>query len=218
MSRLTRLLMVTSGLVLLAGCSNVQTTVTSFHNLNQGIGGNGSISVMAGDKKLHGTLEFSHHRALLEQRLMEQGYQVTAPGNDSDYVAFLSYGIDGGRTELSSRPVMGTTVGVGFGAVDVDDDGNVFYGSYLMPTFGVVGSTTDSQTLYTSAIAIDIVERDSLEGSDPKRLYEGRARSSGRCSAITPIFDEMLSALFEDFPGVSGQTQTKSVRSSGDSC
>lgn len=214
----SRLLIAVLATLSLAGCSSVQTTITRFHQIPPGqtdIARGQSIQVMAGDKRLEGTLEFNHHRQLLEQFLIAQGYRPVSAdqaGDEPDLLAFLSYGIDGGRAERGSEPG-GMTMGIGVGS------GGHRFGtlSYLIPMYSTP-THSGSEVIYTSAIAIDIVERANLKDNDPQRLYEGRARSSSRCAAITPIFDEMLSALFEDFPGVSGQTQTKNIKSSGDNC
>ncbi len=176
--------------LLLVGCSNVQTTVISFHRVDPAQlrnDQNSSIQIVAGDKRLEDTLEFDHHRQLLEQFLSKQGFHIVAAdsSHDSHLLGFLSYAIDSGHSPIRSEPS---------------------------------ADTRSSEVRYSSAIAVDIVERNNLRGSDPLRLYQGRARSSSNCALITPIFNQMLSALFEDFPGVSGQTQTKTIRSNGHSC
>ncbi|MEH6472187.1 MAG: hypothetical protein V7752_13140 [Halopseudomonas sp.] len=191
-------------LLVIAGCSNVQTTVTSFHQLSPS--DIGSIRIAAGNDTVQGTLEFEHHQTVLAQHLEAQGFDVRGPDADTDYVAFLSYGIDGGRTEVSSQPTSSLGIGASRGRA-----------GYRGGVYGSVDTTT-SETLYSNTIALNIVERASLATDQPKPIYEGRAKSSHRCKAITPIFDEMLTALFENFPGVSGETQTIKVKSNGDSC
>ena len=83
-----------------------------------------------------------------------------------------------------------------------------------MPTYGVVGSGTRSVTAYTRAIALDIVDAESMKKGSPRKVYEGRVKSTGKCSIIVEVFDEMLEAMFTDFPGESGKTRRMSV--SGD--
>jgi hypothetical protein len=175
--------------------------------------------VVAGDNRLAGTLGFDHHRQLLEQFLSAQGYRVVdaTQTDDSDLIVFLSYGIDQGHTEASAEP-SGLSMGAGFDTGSTGRHSSMLYGSYWMPIYASAADTSNSETLYTSAVAVDIVERSSLGDGDPKRLYEGRARSRNRCASITPIFDEMLTALFVDYPGVSGETHTKTIKSNGDSC
>ena len=214
---LPRLTLLLFASLLLGACSSsVETTVTRFNQLDDRP--RGSIAVQAAERQLQDSLEFDYHQGLLEHYLMREGYRIVSSSANPDYIAFLSYGIDSGTTEVSSRPVMGHRMSVGFGVADVDDDGNVFYGSYLMPSYGVVGNTTSTQTLYTSAIALDIVARDQLDDETPRPVFEGRAQSRGLCSSITPIFDPMLQALFEQFPGVSGQTLTIKVETEDSGC
>jgi len=42
-------------------------------------------------------------------------------------------------------------------------------------------------------------------------LLETRAKSSGSCSQIVEVFDEMLEAMFDEFPGVSGRSKRMTV-------
>lgn len=81
-----------------------------------------------------------------------------------------------------------------------------------MPTYGIVGSSTSSVTTYNRAIALDIIEAKSFKEGDPKTVYQGRTRSEGSCSVIVEVFDEMLEAMFSDFPGENGRNRKQSIR------
>ena len=80
-----------------------------------------------------------------------------------------------------------------------------------MPTFGVVGTRTSSSTTYTRNLAIDIVDTPSLNSKKPKKIYEGRVKSSGRCREINYVIGEMMEALLQDFPGTNGESKLKKV-------
>jgi hypothetical protein len=43
-------------------------------------------------------------------------------------------------------------------------------------------------------------------------VFEGRAVSTGLNGAIEPVMPYMLDAVFQDFPGKSGNTRTVSVK------
>ena len=80
-----------------------------------------------------------------------------------------------------------------------------------MPTYGVVGSSTSSSTTYTRAIALDIVDANSLKADQPKKVYESRVKSSGSCSVIAGVFNELLEAMFKGFPGDNGKTRSAQI-------
>ena len=78
---------------------------------------------------------------------------------------------------------------------------------------GSIGRTYNTQTWveYNRFLSIDIVEAKSAGSANPVRIYEGRAQSAGRCPTLTGVFDEVLDALFRDFPGVNGKTVFVSI-------
>ncbi len=66
-------------------------------------------------------------------------------------------------------------------------------------------------TTYTRVLAIDILDRQLLDAGKTKKVYEVELTSKGWCGQIAGVFDEMLDALFEEFPGESGKSRTTSV-------
>ena len=58
---------------------------------------------------------------------------------------------------------------------------------------------------------MDIVDAGSLRIGAFRKIYEIRAKSTGGCSVIAEVFDEMLEAMFWDFPGESGKPRTVEV-------
>ena len=53
---------------------------------------------------------------------------------------------------------------------------------------------------------MDIVKADSLASDSPTKVYEGRAKSTGRCNVIVEVFDEILEAMFTDYAAVNGRS------------
>ncbi len=55
----------------------------------------------------------------------------------------------------------------------------------------------------------------SLTSSALKKVYEARAKSTGSCSVIAGVFEEILEAMFQDFPGINGKVRSVEVLSKG---
>ena len=209
-----RLLITVLCLAFLSGCmSFVRTTTTTFHG--QEHEQRGAIFVAAADSEVNDSLEFSHYKQHVEQKLNAVGYTIAKTAESAEFIALIAYGIDNGKTSIVSTPVFGQT-----GGGTTYSSGSVYgYGgsasysgtSYTMPTYGIVGSSTSSQTEYTRAIALDIVNAKSMEAGKPVKVYEMRARSTGSCSSINGVFDEILEAMFKSFPGESGKSRTIEV-------
>ena len=51
--------------------------------------------------------------------------------------------------------------------------------------------------------------------SNVKKVYEARAKSTGSCSVIAGVFEEILEAMFKDFPGINGKVRSVEVPSKG---
>lgn len=174
---------------LLQGCAAVRGTTTSFYVPEYRP--SGTIAVIAADESVDQSLEFQLYKTKIEQRLAAAGYQI-APISTADQVALVAYGIDTGQTSAVSTPIFGQT-----GGGTSHHSGNVYDSSgsasfsgtsYSMPRYGVVGSYTSSQTTYSRAIAIDVVNMSKVKAETMKPLYQGRVISRGSCGAISEVF------------------------------
>ena len=198
---------------LLPACATtrVETTATTFHG--PGHEARGTIVVRAADQALDRTLEFRAYRPKVEARLAAAGYQVVEA--DADYVALVAYGVDTGQTALVTVPIYGQTsggTGYSFGTLTGPGGPTTFSGTtYTTPSYGVVGATTQAVTVYTRSIGIDIVDAPSLGSGEPRKRYEMRGRSVGRCGTIGEVLAPMLEAMFADFPGENGRGRTVRV-------
>ena len=47
-----------------------------------------------------------------------------------------------------------------------------------------------------------------INGDEPKKVYEAKISSSGSCGMLNEVIDEIIAALFLDFPGNSGSSET----------
>lgn len=175
----------------------------------------GVISVVSGESDVNQSLEFLMYKKKFETQLSIAGYTIGNDPNKADYIALVAYGIDDGKTSQVSTPIFGQTGGgttYSSGAVYGTGGSATYSGtSYTMPTYGVVGSSTGSVTKYKRAVALDIVEASSFKEGKPKKVYEGRTTSEGKCSVIVEVFDEMLEAMFSDFPGKNGRNRVQAV-------
>lgn len=197
--------------LLLAACTSpfVRTTTTTFYAA--GHEQRGPIYVTAADQNVVSMLEFEHYKRKFEQNLMAVGYTPVTELASAQFVALVAYGIDNGKSAIVSAPIFGQSGG-GVANTYGSVGGATFSATtYTMPTYGVVGSSASSVTEYTRAVALDILDAESVRQGKPKKIYELRAKSSGSCSVISGVFNEMLTSMFKGFPGESGKTRMVEV-------
>jgi hypothetical protein len=192
----------------LIGCAtpSVRTSSTIFQG--QEHLKRGTIAVLPFDKSQESSLEFQAVSNYLLRKLSDIGYIPTAQVSQSNFVAYITYGIDAGKTTMSSVPLIGQTGGGTSYSSGTMSSGTRF-GSYsgtttTMPTYGVIGSIPVSDTSYKRAVNIDIFEKTSTA---PVKLYEMRAVSVGSCGNINAILFPIIDGMFRNFPGENGKTQ-----------
>ena len=162
---------------------------------------------------MESSLEFQNYKKTIEDNLQKYGFNIVQEKDTSDFIAFVSYGISGGRDELVSSPVFGSKGGgtstFSGSAYDYGSGGTIYYSgtAYSMPTFGVVGSRTSSITKYTRQLAMDLVETSTLESKKINKVYEGRVKSVGRCNMVSTVMSEMIASIFTDFPRNNSSTE-----------
>lgn len=198
------------------GCANkIRTTTTTFYAPEHQQ--RGAIIVVSSDHQTNNSLAFKHYQAKFNEKLKAQGYTIAPSIEASDYIALVSYGIDNGKSSVVSTPIVGQ-IGGGTeyrsGTLYVDGKKTTYSGfNYTMPIYGVVGSSTRMVTTYTRAIAMDIVKTESFKLDNPVKMYEVRAKSVGNCSVMLEVFNEMLEAMFTNFPNESGKALTVVIES-----
>ena len=210
-------------LFLFSGCVTTpeQTFITSnvsvFHTITEKNKGS-KVVVLPFKKELESSLEFQNYKKIIEHNLQKNGFNIVQEKDTSDFIAFVSYGIGGGKDKLIFSPVLGSTGGWNrtFRSLPYNwGAGGTNWGTgettYSMPTFGVVGSRTGNIIIYTTQLALDLVETSTLESKKINKIYEGRVKNTGSCSMIPAVMPEMLESLFKDFPKQSGSTHTISL-------
>ena len=203
----------------MVGCSPLTTTVktdtTAFYQPS--FKSEGSVVVLPGDISLDNSLEFDLYRQKVEEKLSAEGFSIADNIEAADFAALVLYAVDDGKQSVVYSPVYGQTGRRinSYSDIVYDADGRAVYirRNYLSPDFGVVGASANTKTNYRQTIALDIVEADSLSDDKPKKLFEGRTISSGQCSVMVEVFDELLEAMFSDFPGDNGRNRRQTVDS-----
>ena len=206
-------------MVNLAACSPLKTYIktdtTAFYK--ESFESKGSIVVLPGDISLKNSLEFGLYQQKVLEKLMAVGFSRADSLETADFTALLLYAVDDGKQSVVYTPIYGQTSRRinSYSDIAYDEKGRAVYirRNYLSPNFGVVGASADTKTNYRQTIALDIVKADSLKNDEPVKLFEGRTFSSGACSVIVEVFDELLEAMFIVFPGENGRNRTDSVES-----
>jgi hypothetical protein len=88
--------------------------------------------------------------------------------------------------------------------------GGDFYSgtAYSQPQFGVVGSEQYSQVQFTRFLLVSIADGADMRRGKTTWKYEGKVTSTGLSGNVSQIMPVMIEALFQDFPGTSGNTHT----------
>lgn len=179
----------------LAGCSSVVSTqVSTFRSPNAlaATGERGSVAVQAMHAELNRSLEFAWYRTQVETALAGLGYQVGVPAEAADYVARLDYGVEPAKADRSG-PIV--TTGMGWGR-------SRYFGTNLV----VVDNNRRQEFIRHVQL---VIERNSPEG---ERVYEVSGASQGRCGVMSVVFDEMLAAMLQGFPGENASVKTLRVK------
>lgn len=175
------------------GCAGVVRTQINAFSADPAEFGSGTIVVEALDPLEAKTLEFAHYRARLERLLSEQGYSVLPAGQASDLVALLGYQVHETRGRDRARAGYMTHYHTGF----------------FRPHHSLVVVDDGGRTEYVRRVDFVITRG---EGEQAQRLYEVTGLSQGTCPVLSVVFDEMLEALFTDFPAPNGSVRTIRVR------
>ena len=203
----------------LAACSPLQTYVktdtTAFYK--DSFAAQGSIVVLPGDINLNNSLEFDLYRQKVEAKLLSEGFSIAHNLASADFAALLLFAVDDGKQSVVYSPIYGQSNRLVSSYADIayDADGKavVVRRNYLSPSIGVVGTSAKTQTNFRHTVALDIVKADSLAQDKPAKVFEGRTISTGDCAVIVEVFDELIEAMFVEFPGENGRNRTDAIES-----
>lgn len=201
--------------ILLTGCAipRALETSTSSFTANEYMD-RGTVKVLSGDTKIAESLEFAFYREKIEQALIKQGFIVVKNNEESKFLAYFTFGIDNGVTTTSTVPLYGQTGGGTYntsGTVTTSrgTTGTYSGSTYQMPTFGIVGTTTQTNREFKRVLALDILKVNPDKNKPHSKIIELRTQSIGTCGVITAVFPTLVDGMFSDFPGVNGKTRSK---------
>jgi hypothetical protein len=186
---------------MLAGCSlGVRTNVSTYYSPDHS--SRGSIIGIPLNDTQNNSLEFRQFQASVYEKLLSAGFTRARSNTQADYVFFLTYGIDNGRTETTSVPIVGQTGGgTSYSSGTISNRYGMPSASYSgftasMPTYGIVGAIPVSNTTFKRQLNIDVYKI----SASPAKIYEIRATSLGWCGSIQTILPVMIDAAFKSFP------------------
>lgn len=190
-----RLVVLMIAVLLIAGCTtpSMNANVTAFHTPELQTARGKTIIIRPDTPAKETSLEFLNYRPKVAAKLQHVGFTVVEDPAAADYIARISYGVDG--TETYSATTASPVFGLGYYG------GPFYYGGSFSRRYD-----TRTWVEYNRFIALEIIDGKYADTDAPPRIYEGRAQSTGSCPTIAGVFDEVLEALFRDFPGANGRT------------
>ncbi len=188
----------TLGLAACASPKYVVSDVTRHHSLPASPSGQ-TFALVPLDDEQRESLAFDDYSTLIVQRMSSLGLRAFDGGRASpDLVVTLKWSVEGPSPDIKSRD-SGFGYGFGFG----NRHSHFGYG------FGApYDNRTTTKQMYVRRVDMVIYEGGTYGTEAPKRLFEGSAVSTGTNGQIDPVMPYIIQALFEQFPGASGETKT----------
>jgi hypothetical protein len=183
--------------ILLSGCANTVRTQVSTFMAPEAAFGQGTIAVQPADEQLQDSLEFQLYKTKAESYLQQQGYRL-APPEQAQYIARLGYGVEEIKQNFRQPDIIFTT---GFGHYYRRGGVGLTFSDY--PRY---------EPEYLRRLALTITRTPDQPSGEPRRIYETTALSMGACPVMSVVFDEMLAAVFQNFPGENGSVKTVTVK------
>lgn len=202
-------------LTLAAGCAApFEARVARFQSLPAPSGQ--TFTIQARDPAKAGGLEFATYANLVTQKLVQTGYQPASDPRSATLVVNFDYHVGMPRERIETRPGIGYG-GFGFGGLGYPYGGfgrfgygRFGYGGFGYGGFGYGGfydpfwggyPEVYSVTQYNSYVDMRI-----NRVADNQAVFEGRAETVATTNDLTKLVPNLVTALFTNFPGNSGQT------------
>ncbi|MBV7257246.1 DUF4136 domain-containing protein [Pacificimonas sp. WHA3] len=190
-------------LLLTSACaSSFSADVSRFQRLPAPTGESYTIVAM-GDEETN-SLEFQNYARYVAAQMNAQGYTEVSNPDDATMIVSLDYGVNDGREKIASRP--GTRFGGFYGWGNPYYYGRgyyrrpIFYDPFFHGGFGGFNDEVYSYTVYSSFLDMNITR----PGGEP--VFEGRAEANSRGDNLPELVPNLVTAMFTDFPGMSGKT------------
>jgi hypothetical protein len=191
----------------------VVSDVTRFHTLAGPSGENytgKTFAIVAVSPEQEQSIAFRQFGDLMNARLSSLGLRQISGSTPTaaDYVVTLDYDVLGPTPDIRSRS---SSFGFGFGYSNFRRPFGYGFGGTYDPFFDDY-NYTDTRQMFTRRVEF-VMYRGNTYTSGPKtRVYESRAVSTGLNPQIEPVMPYILDAIFKDFPGASGRTNTVTVQ------
>lgn len=205
--RIFRTGLVLALVICICACSSsVRTKVSTFRDAGVPVG-SGTIKVEPLDPGLKGSLEFKYYKEGLERKLSQVGYQIA--NGDTQYIAKLDYSVT--RQEAENTKGSKIVVGTGVGFTPRYSRSGLYFSESFEKRFEFERMLV---LVITDTEALKAAEQTEAEDK-PVNILEVTARSVGNCESLPIVYEEMLSAIFQDLARPNGSMHTVKVK--GDS-
>ena len=205
-------------LMALSGCATskfVTSDVTRYHAMTEAPQGK-TFAIVAMDEDQESSFAFKQFGDQMNQRLSAIGMrQYTGGGGpqQADYVVTLRYAVYGPSADVRTRwSGFGPRAGFGFGYGFGPYWGRGPFGYTSYDPFWDDHYDVETRQLFTRRVEVNVFRGASYTSDRKERVFEGRAVSSGLNGQIEPVMPYILDAIFQEFPGRSGETKTVSVQ------
>lgn len=205
------LLIITAAALSLISCAEmgqrIETSATTYHGKKHEL--RSSLRVAPIDAAQSNSLEFKAVSDYLLNKFIQAGYTANENKDDSEYIAFITYGIDNGKTSSTIVPIFGQTGGgtsYSSGTLSNSRGFATYSGTTTtMPTYGVVNAIPVETTSYKRVVNIDVYHNEI--NKQITKVYELRGTSIGSCGHINVVLNYIIDSMFLNFPGVNGETK-----------
>ncbi|MGB3721462.1 MAG: DUF4136 domain-containing protein [Pacificimonas sp.] len=215
--KLLQTAIVSGALMLTSACATgFSADVSRFQNLPAPQGESYAIVAMDSEDDTR-SLEFQNYARYVAAQMNAQGYTEVADKDDASLIVSLDYGVNDGRERIATRP--GTRFGYGWGSPFYGAYGwrrralfydPFFYGGGFGRGFGGgFDNEVYSYTVYGSYLDMNITRPDG------EPVFEGRAEANSRDDNLPELVPNLVTAMFTDFPGMSGKTVRVKVPTEG---
>jgi hypothetical protein len=154
------------------------------------------------NEKEENSLLFKKYKQRIEDYFFANGHRIVENVDESDLVAFISYGVGPAIVNTVSIPVYGSSTASTFQDV-TPFDGVINPVSISVTTYGRVGTDIRQFKTFPRNLALDIYKIDMTGQTAPNKVFEGKVNTEGMCGDIDYVLNEMLIAMFAEFPGPS---------------
>lgn len=176
----------------------VVSDITRHHSLPRSPSGE-TFAIVAVDDEQEESLAFDAYSDIVSQRLSGLGLrQFGGEGAAPDIVVTLKWSVEGPSPDIKSR---NSGFGYGFGL------GNRY--SHFGYGYGApYENRTSTKQMYVRRVDLVLYDGMTYNTENPTRIFEGSAVSTGTNGQIDPVMPYIVQAIFDQFPGASGETRT----------